>query len=555
MASVRDRILIVENDPMTADIIGRQTLQSNGYQTNVVNDANSAVAKIIQLSPDVVLASLNLPGLSGKDLLVALSSQQISTPVIVMTTKGNENDVIQAFRLGAADYLIWPAREPEIINAVERVLRQVHERRERNQLAGQLQQANQELQARVRELTAIFGIGKAVTSITDQSLLFGKILEGSLKITRSDLGWFLLRDNNQKNFVLAAQKGLPPSLANRLNQPWDDGISSLVAMSGEALTIHGDPLKRFKISSLGQSALIMPTRVQKQIIGLLVMMRQAATAFSQSEQNLLEAVADYASISLMNARLFRAVEERARSLQVMAENAQMGERVDNEILQIVKSELQPSVNLGVEALEKLAQDPSARWNMQQRQLLTSVQNQLNHIAAVSGSIHPLTPGQLTPSASSANLNGAVRQSVNRFLPIAQASGLTLTTDLPQEIILAAAHPTQVAQVLDCLISNAIRFCNTGGRVWVHLEKTTEKSALICVSDTGRGMAVQQAARIFEAGFEPEKDQQQRFGGLGIRLSLARDIVLRFNGKIWVETKPNQGSRFYFTLPMMPLQEG
>ena len=85
-----------------------------------------------------------------------------------MTSKGMENDLIQAFRLGAADYLIWPAREPEIINVVERVLHQVHERRERDQLATQLQQANQELQSRVRELTAIFGIGKAVTSITDQ---------------------------------------------------------------------------------------------------------------------------------------------------------------------------------------------------------------------------------------------------------------------------------------------------------------------------------------------------------------------------------------------------
>ena len=555
MATVRDRILIVENDPMTADVIGRQTLQAIGYQTYVVNDANSAVAKIMQLSPDVVLASLNLPGLSGKDLLVALSSQQISTPVIVMTGKGHENDVIQAFRLGAVDYLIWPAREPEIINAVERVLRQVHERRERSQLAGQLQQANQELQSRVRELTAIFGMGKAVTSVTDQSLLFEKILDGSLKITRADLGWFLLRDDNQKNFTLAAHKALPASLASHLNQAWDDGISSLVAMSGEALSIHGDPLKRFKIASLGQSALIVPTRVQKQIIGLLVMMRKAETAFSQSEQNLLEAVADYASISLMNARLFRAVEERARSLQVVAENAQMGERVDHEILQMVKSELHPATSRGMEALEKLAQDPSARWNMQQRQLLSSVQDQFKHIAAVSGSIQPLTVGQLASGANSANLNGLLRQAVNRFLPLAQAHNLALTTDLPQEIILAAAHPTQVAQVLDSLISNAIRFSNAGGRIWVHLEQTTEKTALVCVSDSGRGMNAQQTARIFEAGYEPEKNQPQRFGGLGIRLNLAREIVLRFNGKIWVETKLNQGSRFYFTLPTMARQEG
>jgi len=548
-STVRDRIVIIESDPMVADILGRQTLQSVGYQTYVVNDASTAISKIMQVSPDVILVNLNLSGLSGKDLLVALSSQQITTPVIVMTSKGMENDVIQAFRLGAADYLIWPAREPEIINAVERVLRQVRERRERDQLADQLQQANQELQSRVRELTAIFAIGKAVTSITDQSLLFEKILEGSLKITQADLGWFLLRDDNQKGFILAAQKGLPGSITSRMNQPWDDGISSLVAMSGESLSISGEPIKRFKIASLGQSALIVPTRVQKQVIGLLVMMRKAASNFNKSEQNLLEAIADYASISLMNARLFRTIEDRARALQVLAENAQMGERVDNEILQIVKSEVRPAAELGLEALSKLAHDPAARWNVPQRQLLTTLQDNLKHIAVVNGSINPLTPSQMTPSANSANLNGLVRQAVGRFLPIAQTNGLTLTADLPQEIILAAANPTQIAQVLDCLISNAMRHCNVGEKVWIHLERTPENTARVCVSDSGRGMTAQLAARIFEPVFEPEMDHRLRFGGLGIRLSLAREIILRFNGKIWVETKPNQGSRFYFTLPV------
>lgn len=555
MATARDRILIVEKDPMTADIIGRQTLQSAGYQTYVVNDAGSAVAKIMQISPDLVLANLNLPGLSGKDLLVALSSQQITTPVIVMTAKGMENDVIQAFRLGAADYLIWPAREPEIINAVERVLGQVRERREREQLSGQLQQANQELQARVRELTAITGIGKAVTSITDQSLLFEKILEGGLKITRADFGWFLLREDNQKGFILAAQKGLPPAMANRLNQPWDDGISSLVAMSGETLSIHGDPLKRFKISSLGQSALVVPTRAQKQIIGLLVMMRKEARPFNQGEQHLLKAVADYASISLVNARLFRAVEERARALQVVAENAQAGEKVDHEILQIIKAEIRPAVSQGLGSLDKLAHDPTARWSAPQRQLLTTVQDQLNHIANVAETITPLSPGQLTPSVNSANLHGLVRQAASRFQPIAQASNITLTTDLPPEIILAAAHPTQVSQVLDALLSNALGYSNPGGRVWIHLEQTTEKSALVCVSDSGPGMPVEEAPHVFDANFHSSNNHQRRFGGLGIRLSLAREIIHRFNGKIWVETRSNQGCRFYFTLPVIGRQEG
>ena len=168
----RDRILIVESDPLICDFVSRQALQAVGYQTFVVGDASTAIGLVVQLLPDLIISDLNLPGLSGKDLMVALTSQGLNTPVIIIAQKGEEADIIHAFRVGAVDYMLWPSREAEIINIVERVLRQVHERRERDQLQRQLQQTNQELQMRVRELTTIFSIGKAVTSITYRSLLF-----------------------------------------------------------------------------------------------------------------------------------------------------------------------------------------------------------------------------------------------------------------------------------------------------------------------------------------------------------------------------------------------
>ena len=129
---------------------------------------------------------------------------------------------------------------------------------------------NQELQRRVRELTTIFSIGKAVISITDQRALFDKIVEGAVFITEADLGWLLLKDDRSKAYLLCSQQNLPASLVSRLNQPWDDGIGSLVALSGKSLSIHGDPIKRFKAAQLGQSALVVPIKVKNEVMGLLV---------------------------------------------------------------------------------------------------------------------------------------------------------------------------------------------------------------------------------------------------------------------------------------------
>jgi two-component system NtrC family sensor kinase len=378
MGTPRERILIVENNLDVSNLIARQTLQPLGYKIEVVKTAANAIQEAVRFSPDVIMTNLLLPGLSGKDLLVALNSQGLEIPVIVISETGMESDVIQAFRLGAADYLRWPAREAEIVSVVERALQQVRAYRERETLSRQLNQTNQELQRRVRELTTIFAIGKAVTSLTDQQALFDKIVEGSIYISEADSGWLLLREDNKRLYILKAQRNLPESVAEKLNQPWDDGVSSLVGLSGEPLSIHGEPLKRFKVSRLGQSVLVTPIKVRSEVIGLLVVVRKNPRPFGPDVQALLEAVADYASISLVNARLFRVLEDRARSMQQAAEIAQENERNKDEVLKSVKIELSSLLAGANETVTSLLIGENTRLNATQKNLLRTAQEKLQH---------------------------------------------------------------------------------------------------------------------------------------------------------------------------------
>jgi signal transduction histidine kinase len=550
-ANSSDRILIVESDPAVSDLIGRQALQAVGYQVQVATDATSAIARALQWAPDLILVDLNLPGLSGKDLLVALASQGVRTPLIIIASRGMEADLIQTFRLGAADYLLLPAREAEVVNAVNRVLQQVHDRRERERLAQQLQQANQDLQSRVRELTTIFALGKAMTSVTDQSVLLEKILEGAVRITQADLGWFLMRDDADKNFVVVAQHNLPDALGVRPNQPWDDGISSLVAMSGETLTIHGEPLKRFKISSLGLSALIVPIKVQKKVIGLLVMMRRQAAPFGPSEQHLLDALADYASISLVNARLFRTVEERARSLQTMADTAQVSEKVKNEILRLVKKEISAPLQNAHASLDQLSRDPLARWRPEQRQQLSTAQDSILHSQEI---LYSVAPGQLPksiPERAQINLSELVQAALKKLQPYALRCGVQMAVDLPREPVSLLADSGLLAQVLEGVLSNAIKYSGINGQVAVRLEKTTEGQAHLLVRNNGRVLDAKEIEKAFE-NKEPADTPhtgQTRFGGMGIRLSLVKEIVLRQNGKITMESSAAKGTELHIRLPL------
>ncbi len=389
MKTSRERILLVENDPEISDLVARQTLQSLGYQVQVARTVESAIQEVTRYAPDVIITNLNLPDLSGKDLIVALTSQAVTVPIIVIAQKGMEADLIQAFRLGASDYLLSPMREAEVVSAVERVFKQIRARRERETLARQLKQTNDELQQRVRELTTIFAIGKAVTSITNQRELFEKIIEGAVYITEANSGWLLLREGRGKAFTLVAQRNLPKTISVKLNQPWDDGISSLVALSGETLSIYGEPLSRFKVSQLGKSALVVPVKLRKEVVGLLVVIRKIPQPFSPSNRNILEAVADYASISLVNASLFRALEEKAHSLQKAAEVAQDSEqRKDQIIHNLQKDTLQPLAS-AINTIDSLVNRESSKLSSNQKAELTSTLENLHNISKIVESLKPI----------------------------------------------------------------------------------------------------------------------------------------------------------------------
>lgn len=320
----RERVLVVDEDPDVLDLLERQVLEPMGYEVSTADDAGRAIQQALNFGPDLLLASLTLPGLSGKDLLVALRSQGIEVPMLVMAPQGMEADAIQAFRLGARDYLVKPLREAEAVTAVERALNEIRLRRERKQLADQLAESNRQLERRVRELTTIYGIGKAVTSTTNQSQLFSKLMEGSLYVTEADMGWILIRDEASDELILRAQSGLPSHIADKLDKHWDDGVSSLVMLSGEALRIHGEGLTKFNLSRIGRAALVVPIKVRDRSVGVLSVARRDARMFSERNQAMLEAVTDYASISLVNARLFQALETRAKRLERKVEQTQSG---------------------------------------------------------------------------------------------------------------------------------------------------------------------------------------------------------------------------------------
>lgn len=549
MKSIKDRILIVENNPEISDFLANQALATTNYQVFQVADASSAINKAVQINPDLIITNLNLPGLSGKDLLIALSSHGITPPTIILASEGQEADIIQAFRLGAADYITWPVRETEVVLVVERLLKQVHDRRDHLSLANQLRITNQQLQQRVKELTAIFSIGKAVTSITNHKILFDKILQISAQVSQSNLGWFLMKQEEKgKHFLLVSQYNMPEVFMSKMHKAWDDGISQLVAISGETLNISGDPIKRFKVKVLGESIIIVPIKIQRQVMGLLVLMRKQPESFSQSEQRLLEAVADYASISFVNTQLFRSYEAREQALSSLVKNSQINEQIITEILFKTKNNL-----------DQILLDHQNSWNELEKSIESNDMNEANKkfesFEPFMSEIRNLSSLlQADPLSIRKNqdqmfdLGLMMNDLIEYFEPILQYYQLSLKKEVSLESLNVAADPIHVYESLKGIMANAIQFCDSEGEISIKINQDSDSKVFVSISNTGK-IPENTKKQILNAQNYSEKQKKIRFGGVGISLDLIQKIMFHYGGRIWVENHPDHDTTFHLSLPI------
>lgn len=548
MSPEQDRILVIETDPQIVDMLARQTLQAAGYQVSVISDPSAAIEQVTEYDPDVILAGSSLPGLSGNDLLVALRSQEISTPVIFLARKGMENEIIQSIRLGAADYLLMPARETEILTVVEQALKNVREVRERGQAFIQLQDENQDLRRQLDEKDRLLELGKELTSVTEAALLPGKIVERFCQMLQADIGWLLLKEETSKAFLLAAQRNLPASMPVQLNQPWDDGISPLVAVSGEPLVIHGERFKRYKIASLGEAALVLPLKISAKPSGLLVLVRVKNQPFVPDDLRLAISAADFAAIALANVRLIRSIADRSRQQEQITAAALTSERISNELLQKARREMQALLEIQDTAFHNITENLSRQLSQYQRDQFDQLEEALTGLLRLSEVITPPKASRALRHSRPINLNETIRGVASRFEPFTRTDEVSLTADLPDELVFIHVDEEWLNQVLDGLVSNAVKFCLPGGSVTLRIEPGGENLAHVTVTDSGPPIEPEMLGKLF-TGTHSTQVLPQRLGGLGISLPLIKDVVTRMNGKIWAENKPGLGVQFHLVLPI------
>jgi len=156
-------------------------------------------------------------------------------------------------------------------------------------------------------------------------------------------------------------------------------------------------------------------------------------------------------------------------------------------------------------------------------------------------------GEVSIRREVVDLESLAAQCVATALPDAEAAGITITLDIPPGFHVIG-DPVRLGQLLDNLVSNAVKYSFHGGYVLVDAA-LENGSALVRVCDNGRGIPVEEQARIFERFARARDAVSGGVKGFGLGLAIASAIVEAHGGEIGVESMLGTGSVFWFTLPV------
>ena len=300
-----EKILIIDDRRENLLFLANSVLRPDGYEVITAIDGKQGYDKAMAERPDLIITDLKMPRMSGLELIAALRKEGNFVPVILTTFYGSEQAAIQAFRLGAKDYIIKPYEVKEMLDSIERSLIEQRLRRESKDLKAGAE-VSQHLEQRVRQLHSLCGIGKAVTALHDSNEMMRVVVEAAIYLTEAESGQMFLVNPQTEEIELRAMRGPSDSRARCMQQPGTDPLTKQVMQTGRPLLAERATGNRGKIPVLA-----VPLRANERVIGVLGVDGKPTRPFNENDRYQVSILADFAAVAVINTALIENLKAQA----------------------------------------------------------------------------------------------------------------------------------------------------------------------------------------------------------------------------------------------------
>jgi PAS domain S-box-containing protein len=546
------------------------------YLRDISNEQEAAAAKahlaaIVDSAEDAILAK-NLEGIiqscnGAAERLFGYSREELvgsSVRVLIPPERQSEEDVILA-RLRRGESIehfetvrvtkdgrridialtVSPVRdETGSIIGASKIVRDITAANKADSERLQLLQEN----ALVTE--ALNNVGVLVTSDLERSKVVQAVTDKATEMTGAQFGAFFYNvlDERGEAYTLYTISGVPREMFSKFPMPRNTAVfaptfdgtgvirSEDITKSphyGHNAPYHGMPAGHLPV----RSYLAAPVKGRGgDVIGGLFFGHSEPGRFTAVHERIVVGIAAWAAIALENASLYERVQEASR--------------LKDDFLASLSHELRTPLN-AIVGYVRMLQSGMVPPDKQQRAVDTISRNatSLTQIVEDVLDISRIVSGKIRLNVQDVDLPQVVRNAIDVIAPAADAKGVRIETIVDPGAAPISGDPERLQQVLWNLLSNSVKFTPRGGKVQVRLERVNSHIELT-VSDTGIGIPLEFLPHVFERFRQAEGGTTRERGGLGLGLSIARQLIEMHGGTIEASSAgANQGATFRIKVPL------
>lgn len=286
----------------------------------------------------------------------------------------------------------------------------------------------------------------------------------------------------------------------------------------------------------------VPLSVEHGRIGVLAVAARRGDGLDERQRRLVEMLSGPIAIAVERSRLY----ERLRAAN---EKLEQINKLKNEFISMVSHELRTPLTTIKGFVSIVLNEETGPLNDQQRHFLQTSDRAIDRLTLLVSDlldISRIEAGQIKMQLRAISIRDLCLRIAAGFQPQLKAQGLSMTLQLPEGLPMVLADPDRISQVLDNLLTNALKFTAKGGITIAAADKGDY--VMVSVRDTGVGIAKEEQDRIFDKFYQIKTGGGWPSKGTGLGLAIVRSIIESHRGKVWVECEPGQGADFRFILP-------
>lgn len=555
-------LLVSELSELSKDIINNienndnECLLSESTQDNIL-------AQVEQYNPDIVLIDTKFNNCEILTKQIKTKTLQQNTQVLLLLEKGGEISFLNF----ADGFITTPVCKNILIHTINSHIKI-------KKSLEQLSENNRELARSLYQLNVLYNTSSQFAGTLDKDKLYAIMLEALEKTLSFDISCALVFNSQGDNKIYINSlyeptESLKEALALRVTLEYknlfeNEPLPYKTNLDGVEIIQNVKPShiqNIFDLRALNYDSLFAPIKVGDHFFGVIELLRK--TPFTKEDVTCFQTIVHQVALPLRSATLYEEIKYTNIKLEKL-------ERLKSDFVSIVSHELRTPLTPINNSLEIVLSGQTGEISDDAKNFINMAKRNVSRLSGIIEDLLDLSrvqTGKLDFKYKITNLIPSLELTQKTFEQVSGEKNIKVSLEIKDPLGEVYADNHRIEQILSNLVSNALKFTPKDGSVKIvaqtvdeseintqnliaPIEKINGKYIKISVIDTGIGIKEENIPKIFEKFSQIENSLTRNIGGVGLGLSITKELLDAHLGAISVISEENKGSDFSFYIPML-----